>query len=458
MRAIRAVLVGVCCIGGAAACSGGGDEGLVGSASDQAARGGGVYAVAPTDGSVAPGVVVWGTGRVTVPADAAEVVLSPGTDAFEPVTLSRADRRDLAAALDQLGYPTDAVRVTTTAYSEQVVGVRVPLDGLPTSAEAIEGAVEDVVGRVGTSGVSFGVTACSAGLGPARADAVADARRQAEALAEAGDVALGPLTTLVEGPSRAAAMGEGGDPCDLGGPPNLASLVAYDAPREVELDLAVRASFAIAGASGAPGLAVEGAASIATAADGATVVVLPADPYVTTEPSSVDPSDRQRLVDELAAQGIDATSIRIEDVSTVYGIPGLVRAEVDVEIDQLPDIGDAIVDVVEDVTGSAGEAGVQFTSSRCAELLVEAQRDAIADADARLASLADPSGTVPGEMVTLAPPTALAPFFAPTPDPCGPDVMSDPFDPYAGFDLEPFDAAPEAEIEARVVVARTVQA
>lgn len=458
MRARWAVLVGVCCIGGAAGCSGGDDDGLVGHASGEAGRGSGVFAVAPADGSVAPGVVVWGTGRVTVPAELAEVVLGPGTDAYEPVTVSRTDRSDIFAALEQLGYPTESVRVTTTFYSEQVVGVRVPLEGLPASAEAIEATVEDVIGQVGTSGVSLGVTACTESLGPARADAVTDARSQAEALAEAGDVALGPLTTLVEGPSRAAAMGEGGDPCDLGGPPNLASLVAYDAPREVKLDISVRASFAISGASGAPGLAADGAASIATPADGATVVVLPGDPYAGTEPSSVDPSDRQRLVDELVGQGIDATSIRIEDVSTVYGIPGLIRVEVDVEADQLPDIGDVIVDAVEDVTGSAGEAGVHFTSSRCAELVTEAQRNAITDADARLEALAESSGTTPGEIVTLALPNALAPFFAPTPDPCGPDFAQDPFDPSAGPDLKPFDAAAEADIEARVVVARTVQA
>jgi uncharacterized protein len=164
-------------------------------------------------------ITVIGTGSVTVVADEADIFLSVSVRR-ETVT----EARDEAAAL--MSAVLDAVRrqgvadedIQTVTLSLSPVydydddydfrggyavigyqvdnGVRVRVRDLDRIATLVDDAMG--AGATGLDGISFVVSDPSAAEAQARADAVADARRRAEALATAAGVELGKVMAIGE--------------------------------------------------------------------------------------------------------------------------------------------------------------------------------------------------------------------------------------------------------------------
>ena len=126
-----------------------------------------------------------------------------------------------------------------------------------------------------------------------------------------------------------------------------------------------------------------------------------------------------------------------------------------------PNLGEQIVDAVEEVLGNAGDHGVLFTSSDCATFAAEAQQRAVADAEQRIAALAtasgvkgrsvSPSSTPPARASRTRSSSPPAPIRATRP-------LSAILDPTSGDApvLQPLDADPVASVTATIVLTRAI--
>ncbi len=413
------------------------------------------------------GLTVVGRGETTVPADGAVLVFAAGDEIdFDSIgqALSARDRQDLLDGLDALDIARDDVQVTTGTYFDgEQIRVRVPLERLPDIGAEVEEVLEDVTGRLDTKGVAFTVANCATKVAPGREQALAGAQHAAEALAKAAKTTLGELRAATEFPGDPAAVYLQDDPCDperAGA--GLEDLRAYDAKPEVELYYAISTTYALEEA-GTGGLTVEGRAAASGEADRATVVVLPSLEFSTTTGASQAEANRHDITAALTELGIGESDIELNSNAGAFSpFPsGELTVAVTVDATKLPDLGEQIVDAVEDVLGNAGDHGVLFTSSDCATLAAEAQQQAVADAEQRITALAAASGVKAGPISRLVDATGAGIsdtfLLAAGTDPCDPP-LSAILDPTSGDApvLQPLDADPVASVTATIVLTRAI--
>ena len=201
-------------------------------------------------GDVTGGLSVTGSGKATAKADEAYIVVtvfSSSSGPFGPPPVSKKSRDELVTKLKALKIDDDDIQIENVSNGpgQTVVSVEAPISDLAKTSKDVVSAVEDVLGRSQNQGVWFSHSNCSAVLAEARKQAIADAKRSAEALAGSASIKLGSLTSLSEGPAAPIAPYASAvttDPCT----DNVASLfqassgaVRAGKPQAVRLDAGV---------------------------------------------------------------------------------------------------------------------------------------------------------------------------------------------------------------------------
>lgn len=167
----------------------------------------------------APGITARGTGTVTAAPDVVTVTLGVQTEAGTAREALDANNRAAATLLDVLRgagvaqddlrtsglavdpvYGDDGRRITGYRVTNRVTALLRDLAGAGALIDAAAGAVGDAI-RV--DGVEFSLDDDSAARAQARGDAVRRAIAQAEEMAEAAGVGLGPILSITEVPAAA---------------------------------------------------------------------------------------------------------------------------------------------------------------------------------------------------------------------------------------------------------------
>ena len=434
------------------------------------AGGGGVVPVVAstaTSSLTATGLTVVRSEHATVPADQAFILIltqpRPG-----PIPLSQVSARDQQAILDGLqGVGVGRESVDFNAGGSfgpyATITVELPLDRLAIDGSRVVNAVESVVGR-GQSGVRFAVSDCNAALAPMRQRAIEGAKADAESLAKALSLTLGPVIAATEAQTPSQAYGPFGSvPCtalrEPGiGPRGPSSLSPLESEPEVRIGVDLTVTYSIGGA-GAPipngtRLSASGSGSATARPDEAYVVVLVSGKSGPFGPEPLPAEDRRELIAELEDLDIDEDDIEI--ASSNFGGPTAVSVEL--PVGDLDTKANDIVDAIEDVLGRGENRGVWFSHSNCAAVLAEAQKHAITDARRNAEALAGAAGLKLGELMELSQALVQQPYGPPAPPSCTEDVVEliALGGPYSGA-LQPLDAEPEFTVKAAVSVTYTVQ-
>jgi uncharacterized protein len=164
----------------------------------------------------APGITALGTGSATVTPDTATVVLGVETrDANAAAALAASSERAAAVigVLEGAGVVPGDIRTSRLAIlptrapeSDRITGYEVTnqvtatLRDVTAAGTVIDAAAAAAGDAVRVQDISFSVADESAAKATARADAVRRAVAQAEQLAEAAGVGLGPIRSIVEVP------------------------------------------------------------------------------------------------------------------------------------------------------------------------------------------------------------------------------------------------------------------
>ncbi len=450
----------------------------------------GKAAVPRTSAQSTTGLVGHGHAKQKVRADLAFVIVEPGAgDGAGGFSFSGSSpevtpkqRVEVQARMHALGLPSSAVHFDSAPVSlgsalPTTVRVEVPVSRLPALASKVAHAISDVITVQTTSGLRFAVADCSAALSTARPAALADARRQAEALARAAHVTLGELRSVSEGSGSSldvaylSALG-GAEPCGrssvsasslLSGYGDRNALLPLDAKPEVELNFSVAATYALGTAAGrtmtATGVGeIEGKADradilVASSIDGAFV-----DGGGPVGPPKFTATERDRIVSGVRAFGVPARDIEVE----TQGGETFSYVRVHLDINRFRASGTKIVEAVKNVIGGQSQAGVFFTASNCDALVTRAREHAAADADNRIARLARAAKLRVGEIVGLDE-VSTGLTIGPQIDSCPPDfsaldssgallgLVSDGS--LGGLSLQPLDA--DATVTERVSVSET---
>jgi uncharacterized protein YggE len=388
-----------------------------------------------------PGLTVRGVAAGTAPANQASVVvvpsLAPTLDGIGNESVSPQDRKAVVDSLAALRVAAKDVTFDPDSRTGQPrVQVNVPVDQLAARGPGIVQAVEKTLGRARSSGAAFSLADCEPASAPLRRQAVDQAQLQARALADAGHLTLGGVVAITQ---------ENGLPVPNGGCPTLVTgdLDSFDAPAQVKLSVAVRVTYAIAGAPASPQarplLWAAGTSTAKAKADQAYVVVIfgsqDADP--TGGPSA---ADRAKVFDALAKLKIDRKDVQVV-TSSDYGVTTVVQ--VATKAAGLDTAGKDIVRAVEDVLGRSDSNGARFASSTCEALLATARKNAVADGRQRAANLATAAGVKVADLQSLSDvsPTGV--------NPCDDSVQAlASFGDYSSVSLQPFDADPEFSLTA----------
>jgi hypothetical protein len=184
------------------------------------------------------------------------------------------------------------------------------------------------------------------------------------------------------------------------------------------------------------GLNVSVNRSVTVAADQAYVVIFPPQVYGNSGyPIPISDEDRVAVIAKLAEVGIAQETI--EFGFQPYG-PSTVS--VAVEVGQLPQIGEQILDAVENVLGRSENHGARFglAPRKCEQALAQVRRQAVAQGNKIAADLAHALRIQQGGVTGA----AEYPFnyYGPiTPDSCGSQFQDPSF-------VEPFDAEPKLDV------------
>ena len=187
------------------------------------------------------------------------------------------------------------------------------------------------------------------------------------------------------------------------------------------------------------GLTVAVNRSVTVEADEAYVVITPTAIYGSSgNPQPISSENRTAVIAKLGAIGIAKEDIDFESQ------PYSPSVSAQVQISELPQVGQLVLDAVEAVLGDSESHGVHFSLSqeKCDQALALARREAVPQADKTAADLAEALSIKRGSIVG----TVESPFtnFAYGPinlDACGLQVQ----DPYF-VEVEPFDAEPKVEV------------
>ena len=381
---------------------------------------------------------------MTVSADEAYVIVIP--DRFYgptgPERLSHEDRDDVLQNLVDLGIGEDDVEFESgQEYDPETISVEVQIEDLPEIGDLILDAVEDVVRRSERSGVRFGVSGqnCDQALAAARQEAITQAEGDSLDLAKALGLVRGGIIAALESPANSFGPGLPSlDKCGGGQfHPYQTPLIPFDADPEVEVSLQMRITYGpeseLTG-----GLTATANGSTTVPADDAYVVVIPEQFYGPGGPEKLSGEDRDDVAQNLMDMGIGEDDIEFE-----YGQPyGPETISVEVQIGDLPEIGDLILNAMEDVIRRSEHSGVRFTLSEenCDEALGLARLDAISQIDRKADDLVAALGMVRGGVVgAVEDPFSDFRYGLGSADRCG--GLSQ--DPYA---LLSFDAEPSVDV------------
>ena len=196
--------------------------------------------------------------------------------------------------------------------------------------------------------------------------------------------------------------------------------------------------------SEAGGLTITANGSVTVSADEAYVIVIPDRFYGRGGPERLSHEDRDDVLQNLVDLGIGEDDIDFESGQEYE--PEVISVEV--QIADLPEIGDLILDAVEDVVRRSERSGVRFGVSRqnCDRALAAARQEAITQAEGDSLDLAKALGLVRGGIIAAleSPANSFGPGL-PSLDKCG----GGQFHPYQ-TPLIPFDADPEVEVSLRM--------
>ncbi len=394
--------------------------------------------------SEAGGLTVTTNSSVTVAADEAYVIVIP--EQFygpgSPGKLSHEDRDDVVQNLMDIGIGEDDIEFESgQQYEPETISVEVLIEDLPEIGDLILDAVEDVIRRSERSGVRFSVSGenCDRALAALRHEVIIQAERDSADLAEALGVVRSGIIIAIENPANSFRSGLPGlDKCGGGQfHPYQTPLIPFDADPEVEVSLQIRITYGpeseLTG-----GLTATANGSTTVPADDAYVVVIPEQFYGPGGPEKLSGKDRDDVVQNLMDMGIGE-----DDIEFDYGQPyGPETISVEVQIGDLPEIGDLILNAMEDVIRRSEHSGVRFTLSEenCDEALGLARLDAISQIDRKADDLAAALGMVRGGVVgAVENPFSDFRYGPGSVDRCG--RLSQ--DPYA---LLSFDAEPSVDV------------
>ena len=349
------------------------------------------------------GLTVTANGSVTVSADEAYVVVIPEQfyGPTGPERLSSEDREDVVQNLMAIGIGEDDVEFASgQQYDPETISVEVQIEDLPEIGALILDAVEDVVRRSERSGVHFSVSGenCDQALAAARQEAITQAEGDSLDLAEALGVVRGGIIIAVESPTNSFGPGLPSlDKCGGGQfHPYQTPLIPFDADPEVEVSLRMRITYGPESEQ-TGGITATANGSVMSTADEAYIVVIPEQFYGPGGPEKLSGEDRDDVAQNLMDMGIGEDDIEFE-----YGQPyGPETISVEVQIGDLPEIGDLILNAIEDVIRRSEHSGVRFTLSEenCDEALGLARLDAISQIDRKADDLVAALGMVRGGVV-----------------------------------------------------------
>ena len=175
----------------------------------------------PAEGAL----TVSATGRVTVVPDLAFVVVAPEEDygPYGPQRFSKREEQEITKVLASIGIdPADITFDSMSRYEPSAISTAVDVNGIEERGAAIVEAVEEVLERVGMSGVRYGLTkdSCERATGLARREATQAADAAAHDLARALNLQKGEVVAVLEYPLRSTFFGDpyaGVDPCNSQG-------------------------------------------------------------------------------------------------------------------------------------------------------------------------------------------------------------------------------------------------
>ena len=175
----------------------------------------------PAEGAL----TVSATGKVKVVPDLAFVVVAPEEDygPYGPHRFSKREEQDITQALAGIGIEAEDITFDSMArYEPSAISVAVDVNDIEESGAAVVDAVEEVLGRVGMSGVRFGLTrdSCERATGLARREATQAAEDAANDLSRALELRKGEVVAVLEYPLRSSFYGDpfaGVDPCNSQG-------------------------------------------------------------------------------------------------------------------------------------------------------------------------------------------------------------------------------------------------
>jgi hypothetical protein len=199
------------------------------------------------------------------------------------------------------------------------------------------------------------------------------------------------------------------------------------------------------------GLTVAVNRSVTVEADEAYVVVIPTAIYGSSgSPQPISGENRAAVIAKLGEIGIAKEDIEFE--SQPYSAS---TVSVQVQISDLPQVGQSVLNAVEAVLGRSESHGVHFSLSqeKCDQALALARREAAPQADKTAADLAAAFGIKRGSIVGA----VESPFTNVVYGPINLDVCGLQFqDPYV-VEVEPFDAEPKVEVAAGLQVSYAIE-
>jgi hypothetical protein len=199
------------------------------------------------------------------------------------------------------------------------------------------------------------------------------------------------------------------------------------------------------------GLSVAVNRSVTVEADEAYVVITPSTIYGPSgNPQPISSENRTAVIAKLGEIGIAKEDIEFK--FQPYSSP---IVSVQVQISELPQVGQSVLDAVEAVLGRSESYGVHFSLSqeKCDQALALARREAVPQADKTAADLAEAlsikRGSITGAMES--------PFANFTYGPINPEACGIQFqDPYF-VEVEPFDAEPKVEVAVGLQVSYAIE-
>ena len=382
--------------------------------------------------SEAGGLTVTASGSVTVSADEAYVIVVP--DRFygrgDPEKLSSEDREDIVQNLMAIGIPEDDIEFESgRQYDPETISVEVQIEGLPEIGDHVVDVVEDVIRRSERSGVHFSVSGdnCDRALMAVRKEAIAQAEADSLNLAEELGVVRSGIIVAVENPTDSFGPGLPGlDHCGRGQfHPYQTPLMPFDAEAEVEVSLRMRITYGPKSEQSG-GLTAATNGSVTVSADEAYVVVIPEQFYGPDGPGPISAKDRADVI-----EAIEQIGIATDDIEIISGRQPYEPAQISVEVAvaDLPEIGDLILDAVEDVLRRSEHSGVRFSLSEesCNAGLALARLDAISQMHIKVDDLAAALGMVRDGLVgAVEGPLSNFRYGLATTDRCG-GLFQDPY-------------------------------